>query len=904
MKKKLAVIVSLIMVLTSMVPVNVVAIAEEMDAAFESEEMKNEDVNQPETDNKEINSNDLSEENETVLETETDIETETDLETEATSEELEESSLENETETNEVPLVRLLNASEIRTSGYWKYQIDGGTATVVGYTGSSSSITIPDSLGGYTVTKIGSEALENNNMTSLTIPAKITSIGYGAFQNCTKLSVINYNAKNCAAIDYSYDVFAKAGASASSLTVYIGNTVEKIPNNLFRSYYDENYARVTRIVLSDSVQKIGDSAFRNCKDLTTISWGTGLLEIGEAAFANAESLSSVSLPAKLTTIKTQAFKNSGLNSLTIPSTVTSIGYEAFQYCTKLSVINYNAKNCANIDYSYDVFAKAGASTGSLTVNIGNTVERIPNNLFRSYYDEDYTRVTRIVLSNSVQKIGDSAFRNCKDLTTISWGTGLLEIGEAAFANAESLSSVSLPAKLTTIKTQAFKNSGLNSLTIPSTVTSIGYEAFQYCTKLSVINYNAKNCANIDYSYDVFAKAGASAGSLTVNIGDAVEKIPDNLFRSYYDGDYVRVTKVVFGQNIHIVGGNAFKNCSDLKQVQWSMTEPWWDKYVLIYEGNDSLFNAKNTYLTSKWHRLAGKGRYDTMQTIVKEGFSQTGGTVIIATGTGFKDALAAAGLAGLYDAPIILTEGKNLSSQAKSELTRLKPQKIYIAGGTSVVSDNVKNQIKKATNIAPVRLAGQNSSETSAKLALAGKGKWSTTAVIATNKYFKDALSVAPLAYSNNMPILLADNGQSVSTAVLKAMKDCGIKNVIIVGGTAAVTERVESQLTGAGFNITKRLWGNTGVATSAAIAKYGISNLGMSANQMGVATSQNYPDALAGAAFCGIKNSVLILADDKATANTSFPSAYKKSISKGYIFGGTGAVGEKTVNMLDNALK
>ena len=305
-----------------------------------------------------------------------------------------------------------------------------------------------------------------------------------------------------------------------------------------------------------------------------------------------------------------------------------------------------------------------------------------------------------------------------------------------------------------------------------------------------------------------------------------------------------------------------------------------------------------------WQRLAGAGRYDTMQAIVKEGFSKSGGTVIIATGTGFKDALAAAGLAGLYDAPVILTDGKNLSSQAKAELTRLKPKKIYIAGGTVAVSDNVKNQIMKATNITPARLAGQNSSETSAKLALAGKGKWSSTAVIATNKSFKDALSVAPLAYANNMPILLADNGQSVSKAVLKAMKDCGIKNVIIVGGTAAVTKNVESQLTGAGFKITKRLWGNNGVATSAAIAKYGISNLGMSADQMGVATSQNYPDALAGAAFCGSKNSVLILADDKATANTSFPAAYKNNITKGYIFGGPSAVGEKTVKMLTDALK
>ena len=319
----------------------------------------------------------------------------------------------------------------------------------------------------------------------------------------------------------------------------------------------------------------------------------------------------------------------------------------------------------------------------------------------------------------------------------------------------------------------------------------------------------------------------------------------------------------------------------------------------------TLSNNTTRDTAGKWQRLYGAGRYDTMKTIVQTGFQETGGTAIVATGTNFKDALAAAGLAGLSDAPIILTDGKNLSSQAKAELTRLKPSKIYIAGGTFAISDNVMNQIKTVTNTTIgetlIRLAGPNSSGTSAELALAGKGNWSTTAVIATNKSFKDALSVAPLAFAGKMPIFLADNGQSVSSAVLNAMKDCEIQDVIIVGGKAAVSENVEKQILDAGFNFIKenRLWGNTGVETSAAIAKYGIDHLGMSADNMGVATSQNYPDALAGAAFCGHKNSVLVLADDKAMKNANFPANYKDTITKGYVFGGSFAVGVKTFTYL-----
>ena len=310
------------------------------------------------------------------------------------------------------------------------------------------------------------------------------------------------------------------------------------------------------------------------------------------------------------------------------------------------------------------------------------------------------------------------------------------------------------------------------------------------------------------------------------------------------------------------------------------------------------------YAGKKWIRLAGNGRYDTMQAIVKAGFSKTGGTVLIATGAGFKDALAAAGFAGLSDAPIILTDGKALSSQAEQELIRLKPSKVYIVGGPLAVSDKVKDRIQTVTKRKPQRLAGRNSSETSVKLALEGQYGWSSTAIIATNRSFKDALSAAPLAYANDMPILLADNGKSISNEVLDALDRCYINNIIIVGGTAAVSTHVENQLKNAGFKIKKRLWGSTGVDTSKAIAEYGIKELGMSADCMGVATSQNYPDALAGAAFCGIRESVLILADDRATTNTSFPSAYKKNFYRGYIFGGPGAVGQKTMDLLTKAIQ
>ena len=305
-----------------------------------------------------------------------------------------------------------------------------------------------------------------------------------------------------------------------------------------------------------------------------------------------------------------------------------------------------------------------------------------------------------------------------------------------------------------------------------------------------------------------------------------------------------------------------------------------------------------------WVRLAGGTRYDTMKAIVSEGFTNTGGTVIVATGEGFADALSAAGIAGQRNAPVILTNGKILSSQAKSELKRLKPKKVIVIGGKLAVTDAVLNNINKVTGIKPSRIAGKDSSETSAKIALAGKTKWmDNTAIIATNRSFKDALSVAPIAYAKGYPILLAKDGKSLTQPVLDALKTIETKQVIIVGGNLAVTKNVVSQLNKQGITVKVRLKGDTGVETSAVIAKWGIKN-GMSADKMGVATSQNYPDSLAGAALCGYNKSVLILADDKAMTNATFPKAYKASIKRGYVFGGELAVGPKTWKKLNDSTK
>lgn len=132
-----------------------------------------------------------------------------------------------------------------------------------------------------------------------------------------------------------------------------------------------------------------------------------------------------------------------------------------------------------------------------------------------------------------------------------------------------------------------------------------------------------------------------------------------------------------------------------------------------------------------------------------------GGTVVVATGEGFRDALSVVGLAGLEDAPVVLTRVKSLPSQAKSTLQMLKPKKIYVAGGPLAVADSVLNEIQKITGVKPTRVYGQTAHKTSLAPAKAGAGRWNDTFVIATDMSYKDALSVAPICYVNHWPVVL-----------------------------------------------------------------------------------------------------------------------------------------------------
>ncbi len=311
-------------------------------------------------------------------------------------------------------------------------------------------------------------------------------------------------------------------------------------------------------------------------------------------------------------------------------------------------------------------------------------------------------------------------------------------------------------------------------------------------------------------------------------------------------------------------------------------------------------------------RLWGQNAYDTMRAIVSSGAgfaSGRGGTVIVATGEGYWDALAASGLAGVCDAPVLITQRAALSAQTKAEIQRLKPTRILVMGGPAAVSDAVMGQLKSASGVTPTRVYGQTAPDTAVKIYQKGSGSWGHTAIVATANGYWDALSVAPYAYAQKAPIFLTNYSDNVSArklsdAALAALKGGGFTRVLVIGGTAAIPASVETQLKGIGITTVRRLWGQTAIDTSVAVAQFCLAE-GMQANGMGVATSGGYWDALTGAALCGRQNAVLVLvANEKSPSITTFVKANRMDIAQLYVFGGNAAVSAASVDAIKAALK
>ncbi len=259
--------------------------------------------------------------------------------------------------------------------------------------------------------------------------------------------------------------------------------------------------------------------------------------------------------------------------------------------------------------------------------------------------------------------------------------------------------------------------------------------------------------------------------------------------------------------------------------------------------------------------ISGESRYETAVEVSKDCFKEAD-TVLVATGEMWPDALGSAALAGVSDAPILLTQKANLPDAVAAEIERLGATHAYVIGGTGAVSDAVELELADL-GLDVTRLGGTNRYETARLVAeevadVAGSG-FGDTCFVATGIGFPDSLAAGPLSAKTGWPLMLA-GPDGVDEDALVSLVDLGIDKVIILGGSSAVASDVEAELNMAfGDANVSRIAGADRYATAVEVARYGVANCGLAFDGMAVATGQAFPDALAAGPMQAKLGSVLV---------------------------------------------
>ena len=315
-------------------------------------------------------------------------------------------------------------------------------------------------------------------------------------------------------------------------------------------------------------------------------------------------------------------------------------------------------------------------------------------------------------------------------------------------------------------------------------------------------------------------------------------------------------------------------------------------------------SVKAHNLDADWTRLAGTGALDTMVAIVEPLFP-TSETVVIASAGGYWDALAANSLAGAKDAPVLLTDSLKLSEQTKKLIQKIKPKEAIICGGLFSVSEAVAKEIEKL-GCTVDRVSGASAIDTAVEIAkrVVPTAK-PTTCLVATAGTFQDALSAASFAYAKRTPIYLVDGETGeLSAETLADMKSAGFEQAVVVGGEYWIPNQALAAIEKETGARTMRLAGADAYETSAEFAKWALGQ-GMKANNLGIATSGTYEDALTGAAYCGKAGSVLLLADNSNAANiTGFVAQNNARILNGVVFGGEYWIGNNILELAREVTK
>lgn len=333
-----------------------------------------------------------------------------------------------------------------------------------------------------------------------------------------------------------------------------------------------DYSSITNLTVPQRVDKdgilmnvvaIGNYAFANCTNITSVSLPKTLTAIYEGGFAWCSNLTSVELPEAVTTLGLGAFYQcTKLESVTLGSKVSSIGDQVFRQTNLKSIVLPESVTTIGNSMFYDCNNLTSVTLGSKVTSIGD-------------WAFTRTKFTSIDLPKTLVSIGDYAFCG-SNLTSLKMPDSVTSIGVECFYNSTYLRSVTLSSQLDSIPRQAFQNTGLRSIDLPESIILIGERAFSDCTSLSQVKFSSRIDSIKGYAFCGTAMASLELPASLTFIGNSAFRNIGNLKSVTFNPGLVTIDEYAFNnssiesvylpEGLTTLGDYAFMSCPNLSMA--------------------------------------------------------------------------------------------------------------------------------------------------------------------------------------------------------------------------------------------------------------------------------------------------------------------------------------------------
>ncbi|AIY01242.1 putative secreted hydrolase [Arthrobacter sp. PAMC 25486] len=334
--------------------------------------------------------------------------------------------------------------------------------------------------------------------------------------------------------------------------------------------------------------------------------------------------------------------------------------------------------------------------------------------------------------------------------------------------------------------------------------------------------------------------------------------------------------------------------------QFSSTGPYGTTPLKPNEGDSNVWNGTEASLKkfatgTTVTRINGKDRYEVSAAASKTAFRPGVKTAYIASGAVYTDALSGSAAAGYNDSPVLLTGTGVLPDVIRAELTRLKPKRIVILGGSGTVSNSVMGLLKKYSPSVS-RISGKDRYVVSAGVSKSTFQSGTDTAYIASGAIYTDALSGSALAGHQGGPVLLTAP-HVLPDPIRAELTRLKPKRIVILGGSGSVSDSVMNLLKRYSPSV-NRISGADRYEVSASISR---STYWVGTITAYIASGAVYSDALSGSAVAAHNGSPVLL-----TAPNVLPDSVKAELQRLkpqriVILGGTGTVSDEVLRELQN---